>query len=212
MITKEKERYVANKKIKTNQEKNIENNKKWNWAIVGIIFLFVIFSFIVLYVFRIKNMSIYNPYETKIIKVKSEKKEWHLNDNINLFKTTNSKGEKIIYPGETGKYDFIIENVDMIPIYYKISISDDNKNNINMKYKLKQNNVYVVGNEDVYENIEKLNLQEIKIMEKAKALYTLEWKWEETEKDLELGKQGLATYRIYIDIYSKYSGELYESN
>ena len=111
-----------------------------------------------------------------------------------------------------GKYDFIIENTSNVPVYYKISLSDVNKDNINMKYRLKQNNVYVVGNQDVYENIEKLNLQEIKIMEKAKALYTLEWKWEETDNDLELGKQGLATYRIYIDIYSIYSGELYESN
>ena len=210
MITKEKKTELLNKKI--NDVDELKNIKKWNRIIVIIIALFVILSFIVLYVFKINNMSIYNPYEVKILTVKSEMKDWNLNENINLFQQSNKNGEKLIYPGESGKYEFIIENSNSTQMYYNIRLSEENKDKINIKYKLKMNNIYIVGDENTYETIDKFNLEKVNIMGNTKILYTLEWKWQESDNDLQLIKDGLATYRIYIDICSKYSGELYENN
>jgi len=212
MITKEKEIKLEKTNKKIYIEKEFEIRKRWNWAIVIIVSLFVFLTFIVLYIFKIRNMSIYNPYEVKIIKVKSEEQDWLLNDNINLFQQGDNNGEKIIYPGESGKYQFIIENTNSTPVFYNIRLSEDNKDKINIKYKLKQNNVYIIGDENTYETIDKIKLDRINIMEKTKCLYTIEWKWEENDNDGKLMKEGLATYRIYIDIFSKYSGELYENS
>ena len=75
-----------------------------------------------------------------------------------------------------------------------------------MKYRLKLNNVYIVGDENNYEDLNKLSLEDIKILEKSKCLYTLEWKWEDSENDIEIAKNGLATYRLYIEIFSKSIG------
>ncbi|MBR3696833.1 MAG: hypothetical protein IKM97_00945 [Clostridia bacterium] len=208
MITKER---PVNTEQSVNEHEDIKElnnkyNKRLTLLIFIIIFLFVILTLFVVYILSLHNMKVYNPFETKIIKVNSDKKSWYKNDEINLFKYLNEQGEKIIWPGQSGEYEFYIQNTNDVPIYYKISISEKNTDKINMKYRLKQNNVYVIGNEDTYEPIEKMYLEDIKILEKAKSQYTLEWKWEETDKDVEIGKSGLSLYRIYIEVYSKSIG------
>ena len=212
MITKEKkpkteqQTNVEAKKININ-ESNEVYSRRWKYLILSIITIFVILTLIVIYILKINNMSIYNPYETKIISITSELKDWYSNENINLFKRVNGNGEKVIFPGDTGDYEFVLKNTNNVPVLYSLKISENNKDNINVKYRLKLNNVYVIGDEHTYESVEKLDLNDIKILENAKSLYTLEWKWEEADNDAELIKNGLATYRIYIDIYSKSTGE-----
>ena len=51
-----------------------------------------------------------------------------------------------------------------------------------------------------------MKLNNIEILGNAKASYTIEWKWEETENDIAIAKEGLAIYRIYIEVYSKAIG------
>lgn len=189
------------------EELNEKYSKRWKILAFSIIFLFVILTLMVIYIFKIHNMSIYNPYETKIINISSESKNWYENDNINLFKYLNKSGEKVIWPGQSGEYEFIVKNTNKIPLYYSIKLSEENKSKINMKYRLKLNNIYIVGDTNTYESIEKINFENIKILENAKSTYTLEWKWEDSDNDAEIVKNGLATYRIYIDINSKTVGE-----
>ena len=212
MITKEKlpkehldEMQENNQKIDI-EELNIKYKSKWKKLILCLVFIFVILTLMVIYILKSYNMRIYNPFETKIIQVTSESKGWYKNDNINLFKNLNEKGEKIIFPGQSGEYEFVIQNNNDVPINYSIKFYEKNIDNINIKYKLKINNVYVIGNENTYETIDKLELQDIKILDKTKSLYTIEWKWEEADNDEELVKNGLATYSVYIDIYSKSIG------
>lgn len=186
------------------KNKNEIYRRRWNLIIIAIITIFIILTLIVVYILKIKKMSIYNPYETKIINITSESKDWYANENINLFKRINQNAEKLIFPGDYGSYEFILNNTNNLPVYYNLKISEENKDRINIKYKLKLNNVYIIGDKDEYESIDKMDLKEIKIMENAKSLYTLEWKWEKSDNDLEIVRKGLATYRIYIDVYSKY--------
>ena len=202
-----KEKATAAKKNTTVdiQTLNEKYAKRWNFIIFSLIFMFVVLSLLVAHIIGAHGVE--NPYETKIIQVSSEAKEWHQNDNINLFKTRNRKGEKVIWPGQSGSYDFVVQNNNNDPITYQLSLDEANRDNINMKYRLKLNNVYVVGDEKTYESIDKVKLDNITILGKGKSLFTLEWTWEKADNDAKIVREGLATYRIYIDVYSKVIGK-----
>lgn len=152
-------------------------------------------------------MAIYNPYETKIIDISSKDKSWYKNENINLFQNLNKNGEKIIWPGESGTYSFIISNNSSQDIHYKFSMQDKNDKNINIKYRLKMNNTYIIGDENNWVSIDKMKLDNIHELKDSKTIYALEWKWEDSDNDTQIAKEGLATYTVYIDIYSKLEGE-----
>ena len=202
-----KEKATAAKKNTTVdiQTLNEKYAKRWNFIIFSLIFMFVVLSLLVAHIIGAHGVE--NPYETKIIQVSSEAKEWHQNDNINLFKTRNRKGEKVIWPGQSGSYDFVVQNNNNDPITYQLSLDEANRDNINMKYRLKLNNVYVVGYEKTYESIDKVKLDNVTILGKGKSLFTLEWTWEKADNDAKIVREGLATYRIYIDVYSKVIGK-----
>lgn len=220
MITKEKETSkinnisFENSNIHNAEQIIIDMNainekytKRWKILIWSIIVIFIILTIIVAYILSVFNMAIYNPYETKIINVTSEEKDWYKNENINLFEYLNSRGEKIIWPGQSGKYTFIIQNSTSQPIYYKFTMQDKNEDNINIKYRLKMNNIYVIGSEEDWVSIDKMKLDNIYVLKDSSELYTLEWKWEEADNDDKITKEGLATYTVYIDIHSKLEGE-----
>ena len=86
-------------------------------------------------------------------------------------------------------------------------MTDKNTEDINMKYRLKMNNVYVIGTENSYVTIDEMKLDNIYVLKNSQELYTLEWKWEDSNNDSEIAKDGLATYTIYLDIYSKLEGD-----
>ncbi len=216
MITKENDISQQLKKKQSSEQQEIDFNdinevydKRWKYISLSIITLFIILTLAVIFILGIHNITIYNPFETKIINIISDKKSWYLNENIDLFKYKNKNREKNICHSQSVLYDFIVKNSNNEPIYYKLKLFEDNKEKINMKYRLKLNNIYIIGNENYYEDIDKIYLEDIKILENTKCLYTLEWKWEDSDNDLELAKNGLATYKIFIDIYSKSIGDTF---
>lgn len=186
---------------------NKKYTRRWKILIWSVIIIFIVLTLIVAYILNVFNMAIYNPYETKVISVTSEGKDWYKNENINLFEYLNKHGEKIIWPGQSGSYTFIIQNTTSQPVYYKFSMTDKNTEDINMKYRLKMNNVYVIGTENSYVTIDEMKLDNIYVLKNSQELYTLEWKWEDSNNDSEIAKDGLATYTIYLDIYSKLEGD-----
>lgn len=213
MITKEKEQVKKYTKAKNNKKEiTIEtmNNKyarRWRILLYAIILIFIILALIVTYILNLFDMAIYNPYETKVIDISTKDKSWYKNENINLFQNLNVAGEKIIWPGQSGTYNFIISNNSSQDIYYKFSMQDKNDKNINIKYKLKMNNTYIIGDENNWASIDKMKLDNIYELKDSKTIYELEWKWEDSDNDTQIAKEGLATYTVYIDIYSKLEGE-----
>lgn len=205
--TKEKDKIATEDMAVDIQELNAKYAKRWKYIIFSLIFMFVILSMLVLHI--ITSHGVKNPYETKVIQVTSDAKDWYKNDNIDLFKDLNDKGEKVIWPGQSGSYEFVVQNMNKDAFVYHISLDEENEHHINMKYRLKLNNVYVVGDKNTYETIDKVKLDNIKILGKGKSLFTLEWTWEKSDNDARIMNEGLATYRIYIDVYSKLIGETY---
>ena len=76
---------------------------------------------------------------------------------------------------------------------------------VNMKYKLKLDNVYIKGNEETYQNLESINIKEIRVPKDSINIYTLEWYWEDDDKnDTTIGEQEEKQYyKLNLEINAK---------
>lgn len=121
---------------------------------------------------------------------------------LNIFNNKDFDGEKIIAPGSNGSYRFCVENLVDRNIKYDIKFTDEMTNPINMKYRLKIDNVYIKGSKDKYVDIEDLSVEDIIVLDDSNNIYTLEWKWEHSDKaDTYVGSQEeVQTYTLNLEI------------
>ena len=129
---------------------------------------------------------------------------------LNIFKNIKFDGKKIIDPGSNGVYKFAIKNLTGQNITYDINWADSMTNPINMKYKLKIDNVYIRGNQSNYANIELLDTEDIIVVKDSINVFTLEWYWEHDDiKDTYVGSQKTDQYYT-LDL--KIAAQLYTEN
>lgn len=124
------------------------------------------------------------------------------NSQLNIFNNKDFDGEKIIAPKSNGEYKFCIENLVNGDLTYNIEFSDEMTNPINMKYRLKIDNIYIRGNEEEYVDIEELKIEDIVVLENSNNIYTLEWKWVDDDKaDTYVGSQKeIQSYTLKLKI------------
>ena len=78
------------------------------------------------------------------------------------------------------------------------------QNFVNMKYKLKLDNIYVKGNKSEYITLDQMNLDDIVVLKNSTNIYTLEWYWDDNDElDTHVGSQEEDNYyTINLDIES----------
>lgn len=112
------------------------------------------------------------------------------NNQLNIFKNKDFNNEKIIAPHSKGTYKFYIQNKTNTDVIYNIKFSDEMQNFINMKYRLKLDNIYIKGNSENYVSLDELELSNIIILKDSTNFYTLEWYWDDNDKlDTFVGSQ-----------------------
>ncbi len=115
--------------------------------------------------------------------------KWNDNTNLNIF-TDSKKISKVngkIAPESTGIYVFNVNNKTKYNLKYNISFIESNEYSINMKYKLKKGNTYLV---DQYVSYEQLNINDMLLNSNKTDVYSLEWKWvgDNDNNDTTIGK------------------------
>ena len=110
-----------------------------------------------------------------------------------------------IAPGVSGTYDFDVINNRKSKVKYKINTSNKNSSNIDLQYRLKRDNEYVIGNESTWVSISNLNLTNILLSSDSIHSYTLEWKWPYEggidNLDTQIGKEDTSKYELKISVY-----------
>ena len=130
--------------------------------------------------------------------------KWNDNTNLNIF-TDSKKISKVngkIAPESTGIYVFNVNNETKYNLKYNISFIESNEYSINMKYKLKKGNTYLV---DQYVSYEQLNINDMLLNSNKTDVYSLEWKWvgDNDNNDTTIGmsaKDGDINYSLKINI------------
>lgn len=120
---------------------------------------------------------------------------------LNIFNNEKFEGKKIIAPHSQGTYKFYIRNKSNRDINYNIKFSDEMKKFVNMKYRLKIDNIYIRGNEEGYTTIENLDVNNITVPKDSINMFTLEWYWEDNDElDTKVGTSDERYYTINLKI------------
>ena len=102
-------------------------------------------------------------------------------NKLNIFKNEKFNGKSMIAPKSYGKYQFYVANISKKDVKYSMKFSDDMKKIVNMKYKLKIDNVYIRGNSENYITLDNLDVDEIIVLKDSTNIFTLEWYWEDND-------------------------------
>ena len=120
---------------------------------------------------------------------------------LNIFNNVQFNGEKIIAPRSTGTYKFYIRNKSNSDMKYNIKFSDEMKKFVNMKYKLKIDNIYIRGSEENYISIDKLDVNNVTVPKDSVNIFTLEWYWEDDDElDTAIGTSNDRYYTIKLKV------------
>ena len=135
------------------------------------------------------------------IEVYDKDTEYFHNTPLNIFtNTTYYVVEDKIAPLTENAYQFVIRNHNDFNIKYNLELNEQNKYNINMKYRLKLNGAYVAGNDDKWLTYDELNQYNIGLPINTYDVYTLDWKWFESENDTEVGTNINSNYKLGLKI------------
>ena len=130
--------------------------------------------------------------------------KWHNETDLNIFEdsTNISKVRGKIAPESSGTYKFIVNNGTRYNLKYSISFIETNQYNINMKYKLKKGNTYLI---DHYVSYDELDIDNVILNTASSDTYYLEWKWvgDNDGNDTQIGKTASSSnvrYDLKIDV------------
>lgn len=132
---------------------------------------------------------------------------WYNQAELRIFENYAYQMQSIIAPGVSNAYNFIVRNNNSFAISYTFKAYEENEYKVNMKYRLKQNGHYVVGDENTWVSYDELSVANVILAPKSKTLYSLEWKWVDSTDDNIAGTAINAVYKLIMKVNaSEYIG------
>ncbi len=141
------------------------------------------------------------PVKKEGIEVFDKQTEYSKDTLLNIFtNTTYYVVDNKIAPTSENSYQFVVRNNNDSNIKYSLELNEENLHKINMKYRLKLNGVYVAGNDEEWLTYDKLNQYDMGLSANNHDVYTLDWKWFESENDTEVGTNISSNYKLELKI------------
>jgi len=191
---------------KTIDELEYDNRKRKRQIIVLIIIIIILLLLLWGLGYKIGKIgcnTVPTPGEPtlKIIRVSDNKVELDEKTELDIFANEKYNYENKIAPRSKGSYKFFVKNVSANNLSYNIKFSDFMTNPVNMKYKLKIDNVYIRGNASTYVDLSELNVDEITVQKDSNNVFTLEWYWEDDDKnDTQTGRLENQYYILNLEV------------
>lgn len=121
--------------------------------------------------------------------------------NLRIFENPAYKFENKIAPGVSNTYQFVIHNNTNTNVKYNILMYEESQYQINMKYRLKKNDKYIIGNDDKWVSATELKTAFSNLNIGLSDNYSLDWKWfDDDENDSIAGKNMTSEYKLNIRI------------
>ncbi len=181
------------------------NNK---WKIINIILVLIIILLLFVKCTKTKilkkNADIYNikfnskkdncKLDNGNIIIEDYNGDYQYQTEINLFNNT-----KTIAPGVSNTYYFKVKNNNNITIKYLIELTKLSNYSVNIKYRLKRNDEYILGNDKLWVTSEELKTTYLNLSKGNIDNYSLDWKWFDNDKlDNYIGKSNINKYIVKL--------------
>lgn len=105
-----------------------------------------------------------------------------------------------IAPGVENTYSFKIHNQLSFGVKYNLKMTETMQYDVNMKYKLKMNGSYVIGNSSSWVEPSQLSLSNLVLNSNSVDNYELEWKWVDSANDNVPGINMNSNYILNVKI------------
>lgn len=185
------------------EDQKTKDNKRYNKILLIVIILVMIlllFSCIIIFKIGRIGYQVSSTGTEKVLEISQNNISWENVEDLDIFNNPYFNNQKIVVPNSKGTYEFEIKNEMNEKIEYNLYMNEINEHNVNMKYRLKFNNVYVVGDEETWVDVEEVRLENVHALKNSSSIYTLEWYWEDDENDTEIGKLVYAEYKCKINL------------
>ena len=130
--------------------------------------------------------------------------------NLDIFKNAAFKYTNKIAPGVANTYHFTVHNSSQMNLQYYVEMYEDSQYQVNLRYRLKRNNSYVIGNDDTWVTANELKTAFQYIGESSSDSYSLDWKWfdHDDKADTIAGENMKSLYKLNIRFYFEAVDEL----
>ena len=105
-----------------------------------------------------------------------------------------------IAPGVGNIYKFKVHNQSSFSVKYNLNMLETMQYDVNMKYKLKKNGNYVIGNATTWVEPSQLNLSNLVLSSNSFDNYELEWRWFDSPNDNIAGINMTGNYTLNIKV------------
>lgn len=132
---------------------------------------------------------------------------WSSTNNLRIFSNPVYSMEEKIAPESSNVYQFVVRNNTKNNIKYSLDFIENNQFDINMRYRLKRSNNYIVGSDNKWVDYKELDTNNVYLDSEKNHTYYLEWKWQSSNNDSKVGNRLNAGYRIDIKIKAEVANE-----
>jgi hypothetical protein len=151
------------------EPEEIRKERKISRTIVCIIILIILLMLLICYRIATIGFNSVEAWQVDKIELTEENLQIENDTKINIFSKTDDKST--IAPRSKGTYRFSVKNDSNYDMIYNIKFEDDMTNYINMKYRLKIDNIYIRGNSDKYISIDELNVDSVVVPKNSINVY-----------------------------------------
>ncbi len=146
------------------------------------------------------NVTVENELIDNEVNVFDDEKdpiEWNGSSDLQIFTKSIYNVDGFLAPESQNTYQFIVRNDTSYRIKYGIKFNETNNFDINMKYKLKKNDTYLISE---YSKANALTVTEFYLDPGESDTYYLEWRWISSSNDTSIGTNPAANYSLQIDV------------
>lgn len=122
---------------------------------------------------------------------------WQGTTEAKIFTNTMYDLDDVIAPESSNTYQFVVKNSTKYKLKYDVSFTEDNPYSVNMKYRLKRNGDYIIGD---YVSANGLNITDLLLNSSSSDTFELEWKWFSSSNDTQIGTTLDASYSLKIEV------------